>query len=169
MITRTMEELRIAKNYLEESMLECDTVRDALNMIEGEELLAMLKEQLNEDGDIDDVLGACRDLIAFHINDVNKFFETETEKEDSDIVLMSDVMREVNKNFRKEDRCETASEILARQTDEMQELYACIEHAEEDLLLVCQGKTSEHQDMNSVVAYLESAVEVAKLKAQQIF
>ena len=93
-----MEELRIVKNYLEESMFECDTVRDALNMIEGEELLAILKEHLNEDGDIDDVLGACRDLIAFHINDVNKFFETETEKEVSDIDLMHEVMDEANKN-----------------------------------------------------------------------
>ena len=102
MITRTMEELRIVKNYLEESMFECDTVQDALNMIEGEELLATLKEHLNEDGDIDDVLGACRDLIAFHINDVNKFFEKENEKEDSDIVLLSDVISEVNKNFRKD-------------------------------------------------------------------
>jgi len=98
MITRTMEELRIVKNYLEESMFECDTVRDALNMIEGEELLAILKEHLNEDGDIDDVLGACRDLIAFHINDVNKFFETETEKEVSGIDLMPEVMDEANKN-----------------------------------------------------------------------
>lgn len=132
-IKKTIKELRIVKNYLEESMFECDTVQDALNMIEGEELLAMLKEHLNEDGDIDDVLEACRDLIAFHINDVNKFFTKET--------------RECN------------SKIIAEQDESIQEIFALIEHAQEELILACQSKANEHQDLLSVRDYLKLAQE----------
>lgn len=49
--------------------------------------------------------------------------------------------------------------------DKTQDLLAYIEHAQEDLMLVCSGRSTRDQDMNSVVAYLESAVEVAKFKA----
>lgn len=150
MITRTMEELRVVKNYLKESMFECDTVQDALNMIKSEELLAMLKEHLNEDGDIDDVLGACRDLIAFHINDVNKFFEVENKKEDSDSIDVG-CLDEVNKNFRKD------------VDDKVQELFALIEHAQEDLILVCQKKSTVDQDIISVRRYLRTAYHMSQL------
>lgn len=59
----------------------------------------------------------------------------------------------------------STSELMAKQSDSMQEMLCYIEHAEEDALLVCEGRGTKDQDLNSVVSYLESAVEVAKILA----
>lgn len=43
-------------------------------LIEGDDLLGELHEQVKE-GDIDDILAACRDLINWHMKDVDKFMK----------------------------------------------------------------------------------------------
>lgn len=55
------------------------------------------------------------------------------------------------------------SELIAEQSDQMQELFAYIEHAQENLLLVFQGRFKSDQGFDSVINYLECASNLANI------